>query len=64
MESQVDTLEPVGLVSEREGISMDVGPSVEKPVGGDTEIVDEEDEEIIQNWSLINLDAPQSADAE
>ena len=58
MESQVDTLEPAGLIFDREGISMDVGPSVEKPVGGDTEMLGDEDEEITEYWPLINLDAP------
>jgi hypothetical protein len=43
---------------------MDVGPSVEKPVGGDTEMLGDEDEEITEDWPLINLDAPQSADTE
>ena len=39
MGSQVDTLESVGLASDVQGISMDVSPSVEKPMGGDIEKV-------------------------
>ena len=38
VESQVNTLEPNRHVSDIQGISMDVGPLVEKPVGVDIEI--------------------------
>ena len=45
-------------------VSMDVGPTVEKPAGGDTKMLRDEDDDITEGWSLINLDAPQSADTE
>ena len=35
VKSQVDTLEPAGRASDIQGISMDVGPSVEKRVHRD-----------------------------
>ena len=35
---------------------MDVGPTVEKPTGGNTEVLG--DDEITKDWPLINLDAP------
>ena len=57
MESQVDTLEPVGLISDSQEISMDVGPSVEKPVDGDTEMVIDFDygDGLTEEWSVISL---------
>ena len=35
VKSQVDTFDPAGRASDIQGISMDVGPSVEKPVHRD-----------------------------
>ena len=45
-------------------VSMDVGPKVEKPAGGDTEMLGDDDDDTIDDWPLINLDASQSADTE
>ena len=42
---------------------MDVSPMVEKPAGGDTEILGDDDDDTTDDWPLINLDASQSADA-
>ena len=57
MKSQVDTLEPAGRAYDIQGISMDVGPSVEKPVGGDTEMVIDFDYEdrLTEEWPVISL---------
>ena len=57
VKSQVDTLESVERVFNIQGISMDVGPLVEKPVGGDIEMVmhfDYEDE-LTEEWPVISL---------
>ena len=70
VESQVDPIEStwhdvgttISLTSAE--VSLDVGPTVEKPAGGDTEMLGDEDDDITEDWSLINLDAPQSADTE
>jgi hypothetical protein len=70
VESQVDPIEPTGhdvdttLSLTSAEVSLDVGPTVEKPAGGDTELLGDEDDDIFEDWPLINLDAPQSADTE
>ena len=64
MKPQVKSIEPRG---QNEGamialtsaeVSMDVCPTVEKPAGGDTEMLgDDDDDTTDTNWPLINLDA-------
>ena len=39
-------------------ICIDVDPSVENPTDEDTEVLGDDDDEITEDWSLINLDAP------
>ena len=67
VESQVDIIEPTGqdacttlsLTSAK--VSMDVGSTVEKPAGGDIEMLGHDDDDTTDDWPLINLDASQSA---
>ena len=64
MEPQVEPIEPTGhdegttisLTSVE--VSMDAGPKVEKPAGGDIEMLGDDDDDTTEDWSLINLDAP------
>ena len=68
VEPQVEPIEPTGhdegttisLTSVE--VSMDVGPTVEKPAGGDTEMLGDDDDDTTNDWLLINNDALQSAD--
>ena len=63
VEPQVKPIEPTGqdegamttLTSAE--VSMDVGPTVEKPAGGDTEMLGDDDDGTTDDWPLINLDA-------
>ena len=70
MEPQVEPIEPRGqdegtmtaLTSAK--VSMNVGPTVEMPASGDSEMLGDDDDDTTDDWSLINLDASQSADTE
>ena len=70
VESQVDLIKPTGhdagttLSLTSAEVSMDVGPTVEKPAGGDIETLGDDDDDITEDWPLINLDASKSADTE
>ena len=45
-------------------VSMDAGPMVENPAGGDTEMFGDDDDDTTEGWLLINLDASQSVDTD
>ena len=63
MEPQVEPIEPTGqdegamttLTSAE--VSMDVGPTVEKPAGGDTEMLGDDDDDTLMTgrWSTLML---------